>query len=153
MARDLTRNERWDLRRLLADGLRHAAQPLQRLRQGWHRPGGALRQQAGRHRHPLGGSAPGGLRVIAYDRGHGHEKKIDTGIATEMASGPLDYKLDPSDRFVLVGGDRDFVPPVLKLKSWGYEVTVVFWDHASRELVEAASTFRSLNNDLHRLTR
>lgn len=95
-----------------------------------------------------------GFEVVAYDRVHGHEKKIDTGIATEMASAPLDYGLDPKrDRFVLVGGDRDFVPPVLKLKSWGYEVTVAFWDHASRELVEATTNFRSLNKDLHRLTR
>jgi uncharacterized LabA/DUF88 family protein len=95
-----------------------------------------------------------GFEVVALDRVHGREKKIDTGIATEMISAPLDHHLDPkADRFVLVGGDRDFVPPVQKLTQWGYEVTVVFWDHAARELVDAATTFRSLNRDLHRLTR
>ena len=43
----------------------------------------------------------GGFEVIAMNRVHGREKKIDTGIATEMISAPLDHNLDPKrDRFV-----------------------------------------------------
>ena len=95
-----------------------------------------------------------GFEVVALDRVQGREKKIDTSIATEMTSAPMDRRLDPAtDRFTLVGGDRDFVPPVEKLRDWGYFVSVVFWDHAARELREAASEFRSLNRSADILTR
>ena len=95
-----------------------------------------------------------GFEVVAPDRVHGREKKIDTSIATEMTSAPLDCQLDPKrDRFVLVGGDRDFVPPVEKLRGWGYPVTAVFWDHAAGELRDTATEFRSLNRSIDLLTR
>lgn len=93
-----------------------------------------------------------GFEVIALDRVRGKEKKVDTGVTTEMIATVNDFRLDPTkDGFTLVSGDRDFVPPVDKLRAWGYRVSVVFWDHAAAELKTSASEFRSLNRDLDRL--
>ena len=95
-----------------------------------------------------------GFDVITMDRIRGKEKKIDTGVTTEMISTVIDFKLDPAkDRFILVAGDRDFVPPVEKLVGWGYTVTVMFWDHAAAELKGAATVFKSINRDLDRLRK
>ena len=59
---------------------------------------------------------------------------------------------DPSkDTMVLVAGDGDFVPPVRQLVEDGYTVEVVFWDHVSKELKNAASKFIPLNDRLEYL--
>ncbi|MBY0267348.1 MAG: NYN domain-containing protein, partial [Burkholderiales bacterium] len=55
------------------------------------------------------------------------------------------------DVFVLVAGDADYVPTINELKADGYFVEVVFWDHASKELKDAASRFIGLNKHLEHL--
>lgn len=50
------------------------------------------------------------------------------------------------DEITLVAGDSDYVPTVEKLCGRGFQFHVVFWDHASRELKEAATKFVSLND-------
>ncbi|MCB0979132.1 MAG: NYN domain-containing protein [Ilumatobacteraceae bacterium] len=94
-----------------------------------------------------------GFEVTAMNRVHGREKKIDTGITTEMVAAPMSMGLDPTrDEFTLVAGDRDFVPPVKQLVDWGFVVNVYFWEHAAAELKLTGTTFKSLNRDLSRLT-
>ncbi|MGJ7501625.1 NYN domain-containing protein [Variovorax sp. ZT5P49] len=79
------------------------------------------------------------------------EKKIDTGIATLLTKDAYKHGKVSEDVFVLVAGDADYVPTINELKKDGYFVEVVFWDHASRELREAASRFVSLDAHLDHL--
>ncbi|WP_440532079.1 NYN domain-containing protein [Variovorax sp. YR566] len=79
------------------------------------------------------------------------EKKIDTGIATLLTKDAYKNGKVSEDVFVLVAGDADYVPTINELKKDGYFVEVVFWDHASRELRDAASRFVSLDAHLDHL--
>lgn len=74
------------------------------------------------------------------------EKRIDTGVVTMMVRDA--YKTaDPKiDRFFLVAGDSDYVPTVSTLTADGYKVIVVFWNHAAKQLKDAATQFISLDN-------
>ena len=56
-----------------------------------------------------------------------------------------------NDLFVLVAGDGDYVPTIKALQTEGFQVEVVFWNHASRELREAASKFVGLDAHLDNL--
>ena len=89
-----------------------------------------------------------GFEVVTYDRNvAGKEKKVDVAIAhaitkdayTEIA------KDKENSEIVLVAGDKDYVPVIDDLKSGGFTIVVVFWEHAAKELKEAASKFISLN--------
>jgi uncharacterized LabA/DUF88 family protein len=51
----------------------------------------------------------------------------------------------------LVAGDKDYVPVIEDLKSEGYRIVVVFWDHAADELKKAGTKFISLNQWLNHL--
>lgn len=73
------------------------------------------------------------------------EKKIDTGIATLLTKDAYKHGKPAEDLFVLVAGDADYVPTINELKADGYKVEVVFWNHAARELREAASRFVPLD--------
>lgn len=55
------------------------------------------------------------------------------------------------DLFVLVAGDSDYVPTIKALQEDEFKVEVVFWNHASRELVEVASNFVGLDKHLEDL--
>ncbi|MGZ8707314.1 MAG: NYN domain-containing protein [Gaiellaceae bacterium] len=57
------------------------------------------------------------------------------------------------DEIRIVAGDADCVPVIAKLQNRGFPCVVVFWDHASRELQDAASEFVSLDPRLDDLRR
>ncbi len=98
-----------------------------------------------------------GFELHLEDRNYANkEKKIDTGIATLMTKDA--YKSDgykngkpDQDTFVLVAGDSDYVPTIKELQADGFVVEVVFWNHAARELREAASKFIGLDPYLETL--
>jgi uncharacterized LabA/DUF88 family protein len=92
-----------------------------------------------------------GFEVVTEDRNASNrEKKIDTGIVAALTRDA--YKnAKKSDVFTLVSGDADYVPAIRQLIEDGFNVDVVFWDHAARELKEACSTFISLNKHLENL--
>lgn len=79
------------------------------------------------------------------------EKKIDTAIATLMTKDAYKHASPKDDLFVLVAGDKDYVPTVTELIADGYKVEVVFWNHAARELRDAATKFISLDPHLNHL--
>lgn len=79
------------------------------------------------------------------------EKKIDTGIATMMTKDAYKYGDPEADVFVLVAGDRDYVPTVQTLVADRFRVEVVFWSHASPELRRSGSKFTSLDDHLEAL--
>ncbi len=91
-----------------------------------------------------------GFEPIVYDRSiRNREKKVDTSIATEIMTDSYELMSAERDEITLVAGDSDFVPTVQKLRGRGFTVHVMFWDHASRELKDAATKFISLNNYLN----
>ena len=56
-----------------------------------------------------------------------------------------------TDTITLVGGDADYVPAVTPLVEDGFNVEVVFWNHASGELKGACSKFIELDPMLNHL--
>lgn len=93
-----------------------------------------------------------GFELVLEERNFANkEKKIDTGITTMMTRDAYKFAKPGEDTFVLVAGDKDYVPPVTGLKDDGYSVEVVFWNHAAKELKDAASTFTSLDGHLELL--
>lgn len=95
-----------------------------------------------------------GFQVKTYDRSAaGKEKKVDVAIAhamTKDAYTSIDKKIS---EIILVAGDKDYMPVIEDLKSEGFKVTVVFWDHAARELKETATKFIPLNQWLDYLQK
>jgi uncharacterized LabA/DUF88 family protein len=87
-----------------------------------------------------------GFEVVVVDRNVANkEKKVDTGIVTNMMRDAY-KKADPkTDTITLVSGDADYVPTVETLIKDGFRVDVVFWDQAAQELKEACTNFISLN--------
>jgi len=93
-----------------------------------------------------------GFEVVVQDRNvHNKEKKVDTGIATDIVADSYELMDAASDEITLVAGDADYVPTVQRIRKRGLKFTVVFWDHASKELRDAASDFISLNQYLEHL--
>ncbi len=92
-----------------------------------------------------------GFEVHVEDRNVANkEKKIDTGIVAAMSRDAY-RNAKPDDVFTLVSGDNDYVPAVQMLRDDGFQVDVVFWNHAGRELREAASNFIPLDDHLDNL--
>jgi hypothetical protein len=90
-----------------------------------------------------------GFETILEDRNvQNREKKIDTGIVTMMMRDAYNLVNPAEDVITLVAGDGDYVPSFLALRSDGYRVELVFWEHASRELKDACDRFTSLNPHL-----
>lgn len=83
-------------------------------------------------------------------------KTTRTGIATLLTKDA--YKSDgykkgnpEEETFVLVAGDSDYVPTINELRADGFNIEVVFWNHASRELKQAAVKFTGLDGFLETL--
>jgi uncharacterized LabA/DUF88 family protein len=93
-----------------------------------------------------------GFEVLVYDRNiRNKEKKVDTSIATEIMADSYERMTAGTDEVTLVAGDGDYVPTVDQVRARGFSVYVAFWEHASRELKDAATRFVSLNPDLDHL--
>lgn len=72
-------------------------------------------------------------------------KKVDVATAHAITKDAY-TKIDKSNsEIVLVAGDKEYVPVINDLKSEGFSVVVVFWDHAAKELKESATKFISLD--------
>ena len=94
-----------------------------------------------------------GFEVVVEDRNiQNREKRIDTGIVSAMIRDAYTIAVKGSDTITLVAGDGDFVPPIRQLVEDGFNVEVVFWEHASsRELKGAATKFVALDSSLSHL--
>ncbi|WP_083883552.1 NYN domain-containing protein [Spirulina subsalsa] len=90
-----------------------------------------------------------GFEPIIVDRNIANkEKKVDTGIVTEMMRDAY-TKIDKTeDVLTLVAGDADFVPTIESLRRDGYVIEVFFWNHASQELKNACDKFVPLDSHL-----
>ena len=87
-----------------------------------------------------------GFEVQVHDRNVANkEKKVDADIIANMMGDAFTIVEKKCDTITLVSGDRDFVPPVERLISYGFNVEVVFWGHAADELKESCSRFINLD--------
>lgn len=87
-----------------------------------------------------------GFQVKTFEKSvAGTEKKVDVAIAHQMTKDAYTLIDKTNSEITLVSGDKDFVPVVDDLVGSGFRVVVAFWDHAARELRDAASEFVSLN--------
>jgi uncharacterized LabA/DUF88 family protein len=84
------------------------------------------------------------VRVV--ERGvDGREKRVDTGVVTRICRDAYLLGQPRRDRITLVAGDGDYQPMVRQLVQDGFEVTLLYWSHASRELQAVASRFYPLD--------
>jgi uncharacterized LabA/DUF88 family protein len=90
-------------------------------------------------------AAQAGFEVVTVERGFsGKEKRVDTNVVTRMCRDAYRFADPRRDRITLVAGDGDYEPTVRQLVADGFQVTVLYWSHASRELREAATVFHAL---------
>lgn len=95
-----------------------------------------------------------GFEVFVHDRNIANkEKKIDTNIVTDIVSDSYEIMNPANDEITLVAGDKDYVPTIERLRSRGFTFHVVFWEHAAKELKEAATKFITLNPYLNHLKK
>jgi hypothetical protein len=94
-----------------------------------------------------------GFNPTVYQRNiAGKEKKVDVAIGHRITKDAYTVVDRKEDRLMLVAGDSDYVPVVSDLVADGFYVSVAFWDHAARELRQAASKFNSLNSYIEQIS-
>jgi hypothetical protein len=95
-----------------------------------------------------------GFNPTVYEKNFSNkEKKVDVAIGHRMTKDAYTLIDRTKDELLLVAGDSDFQPVVVDLINEGFKVEVAFWEHASREIKEAASNFISLNPYHNHFTR
>ena len=91
-------------------------------------------------------AANAGFEVVTVERGFsGKEKRVDTSVVTRTCRDAYRFADLARDRVTLVAGDGDYEPTVQQLVADGFQVTVLYRSHASRELREAATAFHELD--------
>ena len=92
------------------------------------------------------------FEVSALDRNVANkEKAVDTSIVQEIAK-CLYREATEGDVFVLVMGDKDFVPSVSAIRNEKCVAKVAFWSQASGELVGEADEFINLTEHFDEIT-
>ncbi len=92
-----------------------------------------------------------GFDLIILNRNQRNkEKGVDSTMVMNITEDMLTIA-EQGDVFIIMAGDADYLPVVNNVKAKGFEVHVLFWDHASAELKKAADNFLSLNGYLHQL--
>ena len=81
----------------------------------------------------------------------GKEKAIDTSIVCDINK--YLYTVSKADDvFVLVMGDKDFLPAIEAIRKYKRKAIVVFWNNASSELISGADKYIDLTPELTRIT-
>ena len=92
------------------------------------------------------------FEVTALDRNYANkEKAIDTGIVQQISKS-LYRDAEEGDIFVLVMGDKDFLPSIQAIHEENCLCHVAFWDNASGELVGEADQFIDLTPNIEVIT-
>ena len=96
-----------------------------------------------------------GFETIIMDRNvQNREKKIDMGIGVTIIEDSFSLIRDKNeDEMILIAGDSDYVPVIESVVRRGIQFSIWFWEHASRELKDAATSFVSLNPFIDKMRR
>ena len=90
--------------------------------------------------------------VVALDRNSANkEKGIDTGIVQRIDR-DLYTEADEGDVFILVMGDKDYIPSIQAIHEQNCIARVAFWDNASGELISEADEYINLTQDISQIT-
>ena len=81
----------------------------------------------------------------------GKEKAVDTSIVCDINK-YLYTQSNENDIFVLVMGDKDFLPALEAIRAYKRKSIVAFWDNASGELISGADKFINLTQSLASIT-
>ena len=81
------------------------------------------------------------------------EKKVDTEMVTEIVD-CFHEVAQEGDIFVIVAGDKDYAPPIKKLKAKGKKIlfVVAFWNNVSWEVRNIADKFIDLTENIDAIT-
>lgn len=89
-----------------------------------------------------------GFHVETFQRNESNrEKKVDTGIV-QVINKKLYKESEEGDIFVLVLGDKDYVPTVETIEEENRKSRIVFWDNVAGELIMAASEYVPLEDKI-----
>lgn len=92
------------------------------------------------------------FEVVVLDRSIANkEKAIDTGIVQKIDK-TLYQEAQKDDIFVLVMGDKDFLPSVQAIREEKCICHIAFWDNASAELISEADSFIDLTPEIAAIT-
>lgn len=93
-----------------------------------------------------------GFKVETFQRNESNkEKKVDTGIV-QVINKKLYKESEEGDIFVLVLGDKDYVPTVEAIEEENRKTRVVFWDNVAGELIMAASEYIPLETKIEEIS-
>ena len=92
------------------------------------------------------------FEVVALDRNAaGKEKAVDTGIISRIDKA-LYKDASEGDTFVLVMGDKDFIPALESIREEKCKSVVAFWSNASGELLSEADKHIDLTTKINEIT-
>lgn len=92
------------------------------------------------------------FEVTALDRNLANkEKAVDTGIVQQISKS-LYRDAQEGDTFVLVMGDKDFLPSVQAIHEEKCICHIAFWSNASGELISEADQFIDLTPNIAKIT-
>jgi len=96
-----------------------------------------------------------GFETIVMDRNvQNREKKIDIGLGVTITVDAFTLIQDKKeDEMILIAGDSDYVPVVQAVVQQGIQLSVWFWEHASRELKDTATSFVSLDPYIEKMRK
>jgi uncharacterized LabA/DUF88 family protein len=90
-----------------------------------------------------------GWEVRSFERNQkNREKKIDIAVVTEMLTDAFKHVDHQNDQIVLVAGDSDYLPAVVRLREEGFVVLVYFWSQGATELKQVATEFICMDDHL-----
>jgi uncharacterized LabA/DUF88 family protein len=89
-----------------------------------------------------------GFDVKLFERNiRNKEKGLDMEIGLDMND--LSRDVTPAGTMILVAGDADFVPVLVRVKKRGWTVEVYYWGNAAEKLQDSASFFHNLDLDVY----
>ena len=92
------------------------------------------------------------FEVVALDRNAaGREKAVDTGIISRIDRA-LYKEAVKGDTFILVMGDKDFMPALNSIREEKCKSIVSFWDNVSGELISEADDYINLTPVIQSIT-
>jgi len=81
------------------------------------------------------------------------EKEVTCAMVTDMVADAITLA-QPGDVFVVVAGDRDYLPAIQRIRKLGFRVTVVFFEGRTDDRLRQASTrFVGLNDHFQALCK
>ncbi|WP_282243664.1 NYN domain-containing protein [Stenotrophomonas sp. PS02300] len=81
------------------------------------------------------------------------EKGVDTALVADLIADSF-ISYEPGDEVIIVSGDADYLPAIIRLKERGISVSVAFWDRGLADSIQRSGcNLVSLQSHLKNLVR